>query len=51
MSQLGKQTIIINILPNISRPKGNQTVKFGQFLEYDMRHKFLQIVKKMMQGD
>ena len=29
-SQPGKQTIIIHILPNISRSKDNQTMKFGQ---------------------
>ena len=29
-SQPGKQTIAIHILPNISRSKGNQTVKCGQ---------------------
>ena len=29
-SQLGRQTIAIHILPNISRSKGNQTMKFGQ---------------------
>ena len=30
-SQSGKQTIAIHILTNISRSKGNQTIKFGQF--------------------
>ena len=30
MSQLGKQTIAINTLPNISRRKGYQTLKFDQ---------------------
>ena len=30
MSQLGKQTIAINTLPNISRSKGYQTLKFDQ---------------------
>ena len=28
----GKQTIAIHILPNISRRKGNQTMKFGQLI-------------------
>ena len=33
-SQRGKQTIIILILPNISRRKGNKTIiKFGQVIE------------------
>ena len=26
------------MLPNISRSKGNQTVKFGQLIEYNMRN-------------
>ena len=30
-SQSGKQTIAIHILTTISRSKGNQTIKFGQF--------------------
>ena len=29
-SQPGKQTIAIHIMPNISRGKGNQTMKFGK---------------------
>ena len=32
-SQPGKQTITILILPNISRTKGNKTIKFGQVIE------------------
>ena len=32
-SQPGKQRIAINILSNISRSKGNQTIKFGQLIE------------------
>ena len=31
-SQLGKQTIAISILPNMSLSKGNQTMKFGQLV-------------------
>ena len=34
-SQPGKQTISILILPNISRNKGNQTMKSGQLIEYE----------------
>ena len=48
-SQLGKQTIVIHILPktlhilpNISKIKGNQTMKFGQSIEYDMKNIFLE---------
>ena len=33
-SQPGFQTIAIHVLPNISQSKGNQTMKFGQFIEY-----------------
>ena len=40
-AQLGKQIIAINILPNISRSKSNQTMKFGQLIEYDMETFFL----------
>ena len=29
-----KQTITIHILPNISRSKGDQTMKFGKLIEY-----------------
>ena len=29
------QTIVIHILPNISRSKDNQTIKFGQLIEYN----------------
>ena len=32
-SQPGQETITMHILPNISRSKGNQTMKFGQILE------------------
>ena len=41
-SQTGLQTITINILPNISQSKGNQTMKFGQLIEYNKRNIFLQ---------
>ena len=40
-SQPGKQTITIYALPNISRSKGNQAMKFGQLIEYNMRNIFL----------
>ena len=41
-SQPGLQTIAIHILPNISQSKENQTLKFGQFIEYNKRNIFLQ---------
>ena len=37
-SQTGKQKTAIHILPNILRNKGNQTMKFGQSIEYNMRN-------------
>ena len=40
-SQPGKQIIAIHILHNISRSKGNQTMKFGQFIEYNKKNIFL----------
>ena len=39
-SQCGWQTIVIHILPNILRSKGNQAIKFGQLIERNMRHIF-----------
>ena len=41
-SQPGLQTIAIHILPNISQSKGNQTMKYGQLIEYNKRNIFLQ---------
>ena len=35
-SQPGKQTIVIHILPYISKSKDSQTVKFGQLIDYNM---------------
>ena len=43
-----KQIIAIHILPNISRSKGNQTIKIGQLIEYNVRNVFLEkIIHKM----
>ena len=36
--QPGKLIVVIHILLNISRSKGNQTVKFGQLIKYNMRN-------------
>ena len=41
-SHSGKQTVAMHTLPNISRSKNNQTVKFGLLIEYNMRHIFLE---------
>ena len=35
-SQPGKRIIEMHILTNISRSKDNQTMKFGQLVEYNM---------------
>ena len=41
-SHTGKQVIIIHILPNISRSKGNQAIKFSHLIAYKVRNIFLQ---------
>ena len=41
MSQPSLQTIAIHILPNISQSKGNQSMKFGQLIEYNKINHFL----------
>ena len=41
-SQTGQQIITIHILPNISRSKENQVMKFGQLAKYDKRNIFLE---------
>ena len=38
----GKQAIVIHVLSNIPRCKGNQTMKFGQLIEYNVTQFFLQ---------
>ena len=40
MSQPGWQTVVIHILPNILRSKDNETIKFGQLLEYNTKVSF-----------
>ena len=37
-SQTGQQ---MQMLPNISRSKGNQAMKFGQLMKYSVRNIFL----------
>ena len=41
-SQAGHQMIIIHILPNIARSKGNQVMKRGQLIKYNVKNIFLQ---------
>ena len=37
-SQIGQKIITIHTLPNISRSKGNQAMKFGQLVDYNLRN-------------
>ena len=41
-SKTRKQTIVINILPDISKSKGNQTMKSGQLIEYNVINRFFE---------
>ena len=40
--QSGKKTNEKNILPNISRDKASQKIKFGHLTEYNLRNIFLE---------
>ena len=37
-SQPGQQPVVLHVLLNISRSKGNQTMKFGQFIECNIKN-------------
>ena len=50
-SQPGKQIISINILSNNSRITGNQTIKFGQLIEYNIKNIFLEKSFKKCRGE
>ena len=50
-SQPGKQTTAIHILPNISRSKSNQTLKFDQLIDYNKRNIFLEKSYTKCAGD
>ena len=50
-SQPGKQTVVIHILPNISRSKSNQIMKFAQLIEYNMRNIFLEKLHAKSNGE
>ena len=50
-SRTRQQIIAIHILPNISRSKNNQAMKFGQFIEYNMRNIFLEKSYKKYGGE
>ena len=41
-SQPGELAIALDILPNISRSKGSQTIKFGRLIQYNMRNTFVE---------
>ena len=41
-SENGTQKVKINVLPDISKSKDNQTMKFGQLKEYSMKNIFFQ---------
>ena len=41
-SQPGLKTIAVHILPNISQSRDNQSMKFGQLIEYNKKSIFLQ---------
>ena len=50
-SQTGTQIVTINILPDISKTKVNQSVKFGHLIVYNVRNISSEIMQKMRQGD
>ena len=50
-SQPDKQTITIYTLPNISRSKGNQTIKFGKLIKYNKSKNFLEQSYKKRRGE
>ena len=50
-SQTGKQIITIHVLPDISRSKGSQAMKFGQLIEEPEKQFSSKIMEKMRQGD
>ena len=49
-SQPGLQTISIQVLSNISRSQGNQTIKFDQLIEHKNRNIFLQKLCRIEAG-
>ena len=51
MTSHGSQTIATHILTNILRSKGNQTIKFSQVIEYNMRNIFLEKSYKKYSGE
>ena len=50
-SQTGQQIITMPILSNISRSKGNQSMKFGQLIEHNMGKILLEKSCKNRKGE
>ena len=48
---VGIPIITIQIFPNISRSKGNQTMKLGQLIEYNEGNIVGKIMQKIRSGD
>ena len=46
----GLQSIAIHIFPNISQNKDKQTMKFGQFREYNRKNFFIQKLAEYKAG-
>ena len=42
MSQNRQQMFTMHVLLNVSRGKGNQSMKFGELIEYNMRNIFIE---------
>ena len=42
MSQNGQQMFTMHVLLNVSRGKGNQIMKFGELIEYNMTNIFIE---------
>ena len=50
-SQPGYLTIVIRMLPNISRNERNETAKFGELINYSMRNIFLEKLSTKCPGE
>ena len=46
-SKPGLQTVAIHILPNILQREDNQTIKFGQLIEYNEKYFSSKIMQEM----
>ena len=45
------KTIVTHLLPNMSRIKGNQAMKFGQLIQYKMRSIFVKKLYRKCGGE